>query len=85
MPVQTMTTSDGRRCLVVVCNHCGELITHAANGVCLYKQRQPTTIYYLHGDCLIHWRREREGGAYEHASLDAVLAWLGCIGKEVNE
>jgi len=78
MPARTETTHDGRLCLVVVCDHCGEPITHAASGVCFYKPRQPTTIYYLHGDCLIHWRREREVRAYEHASLDVVLAWLGC-------
>ena len=81
MPVQTVTTRDGGRCLAAVCNQCGEPIAHVESGVCLYKRRQPTTIYYLHGDCLIHWRREREGGAYEHASLDEVLAWLGCNGS----
>jgi hypothetical protein len=60
----------------VVCNHCGETITQTASGVCVYKRGQRTIIYYLHDDCLIHWRRERYGGAYEFASLEAVLAWL---------
>ena len=76
MPVQTATTRDGGRCLVVVCNHCGEPITNIVSGVCFYKSRQPTTIYYLHGDCLIHWQREKREGVYERARLDTVLAWL---------
>ena len=63
---------------VVICDYCGEEITHAENGNAVYNYQDITGIvYYTHkGGCLVALEKERGVDGWCTDDLDVFLAYL---------